>query len=265
MTDALNMEELNKVLAHFQHEDASVRAEAIGQISRLIYDTLGDPSGDRSGETEPTDEQQRQWDEAKHRHMCRPDIAAALVNALGDQDVGVRARAALSLAWVKSEAAEQALISHLQHDPSVTVRWVCASSLDNRWYRASLEVFTAALNDPDDYVIAYACIALGHMGDTRAVEPLRGLLSHASWRARYGASEALIKLNAVDEQVVAALEVLVEEPEGIKHDAWVKRSNEVDGEMEMNTPPSLTPREVLEKVRQMLNRSSNEMATEKDQ
>jgi len=259
LTDALNIDELNKVLADFQHEDVVVRAEAISQLSRLIYSTLGDPSGDPSGETEPTEEQQRQWDQAKHRLMCRPDIAGALVSALDDPDAGVRARAALSLAWVKSEAAEQALIGRLQKDPSGTVRWVCASSLDNRWYRASLEVFTAALNDPDDYVIAYACIALGHMGDSRAVEPLRLLLSHASWKARYGACETLIKLNTVDEQVVSVLEVLVEEPEGIEHDARIKRSNEVDAEMEMNIPPSLTSREVLEKARLMLGSRSNEM------
>jgi HEAT repeat protein len=252
LTDALNTDEFNKVLADFRSEDAGVREEAIGQLSRLIFTTLGDPSGDPSGETEPTEEQQRQWDEAKHQLMSRPDIAGALLSALNDSNAGVRAKAALSLAWVKPETGEHALISHLQNDPAGIVRWVCVSSLDNRWYRASLEVFTGALNDPDDYVISYACITLGRMGDTRAVEPLHRLFSHATWRARYGACEALVRLNAVDNQVVAALEVLVEEPEGIEHEAWIKRSNKVDADMEMNIPPSLTPREVLEKARQML-------------
>jgi HEAT repeat protein len=103
--------------------------------------------------------------------MAGPDIVAALIAALGNDDSDVRHSSALTLAWLGAEATP-ALIDTLQHAPDsrrrVSAAWI--TSFLGPAGRAALPALREALNDPDKdlrYTARYAIAEIESDNDTR--------------------------------------------------------------------------------------------------
>jgi HEAT repeat protein len=137
-------------------------------------------------------------------------VTDALVSALEDPDAEVRASAALALGWEGNVAALGALVRKLS-DPSwrvvdasvealgeielpalepllarlrspevdVTTKYLIAKALGRIGSPAVPRVVDALL-EPDAGLQKWAAIALGNIGDQRALEPLRSLREQTS-------------------------------------------------------------------------------------
>lgn len=121
-----------------------------------------------------------------------------MMRALGDQDWRVRHQAVDALV---RESGQDAL--------TVFVRRLCKEHRDAAVLNSILQVLIsigpAALpalakitNDPDAEVRMYAALALGNLGDSRAVSPLMTLLRDFDTNVRYHAIESLAKLKAAE-------------------------------------------------------------------
>jgi HEAT repeat protein len=163
----------------------------------------------------------------------RAEVVAALVRAIDDHDLDVRAAAALSLGDLGDAEAIEALILRLDDGvPAVRqcaamalgrlrarpaleplrralasgppdLRFQAATSLVEIDPAAAAEPLAAALSDPDPEVVGAAALALGATGDAGVAERLAPLLDHRSPRTRFDAAYALAELG--DQRAVPAL------------------------------------------------------------
>jgi HEAT repeat protein len=93
-----------------------------------------------------------------------------------DRDVRVRELAASSLGELGGTQWADALAQALAKDPSSRVRLNAAEALGKVEARGALDVLIAGLDDPDIHVREAVVVALGRLGDSRAVAPLEELL-----------------------------------------------------------------------------------------
>jgi HEAT repeat protein len=101
-----------------------------------------------------------------------PDVTAALIEALGDDESDVRHSSALTLAWIGTDAMPE-LIETLRHasDPRrrVSAAWIV--SFLGPSGRDALPALHEALEDPDKdlrYTARYAIAEIGSTDDARA-------------------------------------------------------------------------------------------------
>jgi HEAT repeat protein len=163
----------------------------------------------------------------------RPEAVAALLQAIDDHDVDVRAAAALSLADLGDPRAVPALVLRLDDgvpavrqcaaialgrlrapqaleplrralaDGPPDLRFQAATSLVEIDAGAAAAPLTAALSDSDPEVVGAAALALGSIGDAAAIAQLAPLLEHRSPRTRFDAAYALAELG--DQRAVPVL------------------------------------------------------------
>jgi beta-lactamase regulating signal transducer with metallopeptidase domain len=100
-----------------------------------------------------------------------PSLVAALVDALKDQDGGVREQAAMGLAVTPGTDVIDPLLAALQ-DPDAQVREKAAIGLVFRRDPRIIDPLLAAMEDTDGQVREKAAIALGASGDARAIPAL---------------------------------------------------------------------------------------------
>ena len=93
-----------------------------------------------------------------------------------DRDVRVRELAAYALGELGGTQWADALAQALAKDPSSRVRLNAAEALGKVEARGAIDVLTVALDDPDVHVREAVVVALGRLGDARAVAPLEELL-----------------------------------------------------------------------------------------
>jgi len=117
-----------------------------------------------------------------------------LIQALKDEDSGVRWAAAATLGEIKDERAVAPLIQALK-DGGRGVRWQAAMALVEMGEPA-VEPLIQALKDEEEEVRWAATEALGRMGDARAVESLIQALKDEDELVRKTAKEALEKIKA---------------------------------------------------------------------
>jgi HEAT repeat protein len=184
-------------------------------------------------------------------------VVTALVRALGDPDDRYRGSAALLLGQIGARA--DLLLEHLKKDPSPTVRYRC---LRNFWpdNARAPEAYRAALEDSDDDVLTEACIKVGLMRrqipDTLKkdiISALQVLLGHTSWNVRRQACEALYKIGAVDQRVVATLEQVHGQPEAGEYNDLRHFSRKLSRHKREYPPWLFTTGELLQAARDSLN------------
>jgi transcription termination factor NusA len=128
-----------------------------------------------------------------------------LINALRDQDPTVRQMAAKALEGLKKPVVERLIVNMRDDDPGV--RWKVIETLGIKWEMPEL----VALADEDSSVRQSAAMALGQLGDKRAVIPLIATLKDEDRNVSQSAAEALGKLG--DERAVEPLLVVLSEDE----------------------------------------------------
>ena len=154
-------------------------------------------------------------------------VNGPLIAALADPDAEVRASAALALGWQGNVAAVPALIVALSDsswevvdsavtaigdigldaihpllavlrsaESGVTVRYQVSRALAAMG-RAAVPELTDALSDRSSSVATWSAVALGEIGDPRAVAPLRQLAERASPDLRWVVEEQLRRLTTL--------------------------------------------------------------------
>lgn len=105
---------------------------------------------------------------------------AGLARRLGvDQDAQVREHAAYALGELGGSPWVDILAGALARDPSSRVRLNAADALGKARAQGSLEALVAGLEDQDVHVREAVAVALGRLGDARAVAPLEQVLESA--------------------------------------------------------------------------------------
>lgn len=234
--DEMTDENIEKTLIALQHEQASVRYEAIRRLHVFFLRAgteedhrLDSRAGRDSGNDTRSDaEKLKAMGIAQKQFVQQKRIAEALLVAIDDPSARVRLSAVLMLQHVQSAEAEESLIRHLQSDSSNDIRAFCCSGLNSTSHSPQKrDAWIAALQDSYDQVVSFACSALGKLGDRQAIDPLRTVLAHPSWKVRFHACEALLHLQAVDSEIVNLLEKLDQEPEAAEHNRMLAKIHEL--------------------------------------
>ncbi|MDI9633292.1 MAG: HEAT repeat domain-containing protein [Methanolinea sp.] len=128
--------------------------------------------------------------------LGEPSAVPALVEALaGDRHPGVRWEAAEALARIGAPAVD-ALVGILHH-PDEDVRWKAAIALGEIGDERAIPPLIELLGDPDRFVQSRAAYALGEFG-RRATPLLRLALAQGNPRVRKGAITALREIRDPD-------------------------------------------------------------------
>ena len=120
-------------------------------------------------------------------------LVGTLINAMKDQDRGVREQAAMSLAVTPGANVIDPLLSALQ-DPDAQVREKAAIGLVFRRDPRIVDALLSTIEDPDAQVREKAAIALGASGDTRAIPALTRAAKDSDSQVREKAVAALVLL-----------------------------------------------------------------------
>jgi HEAT repeat protein len=154
-----------------------------------------------------------------------PKAVDALIGALDDPDDDVHLMALVSLEEMRAGEAVPVLIERLKsvHHPAWKPTYILA--LKEMGDRRAIPALIAALDDPNERVVAAVCEALASFDEWGAVEPLLRLLENPRWRVRKAACKALFDLKVTDDRLVAALERLSQEAPPPSPD-WEKRAQE---------------------------------------
>ena len=165
----------------------------------------------------------------KHSWVVRYEAARALaligdtravdplIEALRDDDSGVRGMAASGLGSIGDPRAVDPLIESLK-DEGAYVRWSAADALGWIGDARAVDPLINALKDKDEIVRRSAADALRWIGDARAVDPLIGALRDENANVREYAARALGKIG--DSRAVDPLiEALKDEDKDVQAEA----------------------------------------------
>lgn len=248
MDDIPNHDNLEEILVGLQAEETTVRERAIDRLHSYTC-RVAAPRNDALTQAEAIEEWGR-----KHRQCFQErSIVEALLAAIDDPSVRVRRYAALMLGHPTAPEAQASLLRHLREDPVENVRTICAMSLDSSPNTPQkVQGFMDALRDANHRVVSPACKSLGKLGDPRAVEPLRAVLSHPCWNVRFKACEALVRLQAADLRLVSLLEELNQQAEADIYNESVHKRNELSAEFMPTAARAQTTEEVLDQARRAL-------------
>jgi HEAT repeat protein len=154
-----------------------------------------------------------------------PNIEPVLVEALKDENADIRIGAALAMAKFKDQRAVPILLSAVQEpfvfpeaaagalmqlgrqegfdflvkgmrNPHYPDKWVLAMELGNQGDRRAVEPLLAMLSNKsgDEYFRKEAALALGKLGETKAIPAIRNLLKDPDDQVRRAAADALRQL-----------------------------------------------------------------------
>jgi hypothetical protein len=129
-----------------------------------------------------------------------PAAVEPLIAALGDDDYGVRILAAKTLGELHDARAVEPLLASLGDEQNAAGQAVAKALVT--FGEPVVEPLIGALGDRNGSVRYYAAMALGELGDDRAVEPLVGLLRDREGSVRW---EALLALRDLGEPHIAAM------------------------------------------------------------
>ncbi len=126
----------------------------------------------------------------------RTEVEETLIAHLNDdEDLEVRAAAAVTLGELGDARAVQPLTAALEED-EVDVRVTAALALGQLGEARAVEPLIAALQDEEVVVRAAAAHALGLLGDARAMEPLTAALEDEDENVSDAAADALEGIGA---------------------------------------------------------------------
>jgi HEAT repeat protein len=131
------------------------------------------------------------------RHLHDPRAVGPLVRVLDDTNQRVRLAAVDTLGVLgQPEAADP--IASLLHDLGAPA----AKALHRLGDPRGVEFFIARLSAADPQLRQWSAIALGNLGDRRAIEPLRACLHDPNSMVRTRAAQALEQLQVVEERFI---------------------------------------------------------------
>ncbi len=191
-TNVENMPErdnLEDILEDLRHEQPEIRQYAIQRLEVYSFRAYDEAEVDSLEAA----------DKIRTRLLQDPRVVDALLIAIGDPSARIRGGAALLLGHGETLEGQDALLRHLQTDPTDSVRKMCAMALGHTPNTPQkLEGYLSALRAPDYQIVFSACINLGKIGEKKAVEPLRAILTHSSWKMRFRACEVVNLLEALN-------------------------------------------------------------------
>lgn len=239
---------LEEILIALRDEETAIREKAIVRLECYV-NTAGSPPSDSLTKAEALEE----WGRNRKTRLQEMSIVEGLLSAIDDPSDRVRSHASLMLGHPTAPEAQAALLRHLREDPVDQVRAVCAIALSNSPDTPrKVQGFIDALQDSRDLVVSSACLYLGKIGDSQAIEPLRAVLSHSSWDVRFKACEALVRLQAVDPHIVSLLEELNQQAAADKHNETVRKVNKLSAEFVPTAERARSTQEVLDEARRAL-------------
>lgn len=124
-----------------------------------------------------------------------------LIKSLGHKDIDVQYMAVEALGDLQDPAAIPPLVNMLSEDQYSAVRWKSAETLV-KIGKESVEPLIVLLHHTDEDVRWKAAIALGEIGDVRAIDPLIGLLCDQD---RYVKGRVAIALGMIGQPAVTPL------------------------------------------------------------
>ncbi|HJQ25292.1 MAG TPA: protein kinase [Blastocatellia bacterium] len=146
-----------------------------------------------------------------------PRALAALIEALRDQSLQVKAEAVQAIVTLGEQAAGpviRLLNDAIDEDDLATARFA-AKALGLIGDRSISPVLVALLHSDDKFVACESALALGRLGETKAVGDLIPLLEEANGNVRFATAEALGQI--CDVSAYAALQKrLNDEDEGVR-------------------------------------------------
>ena len=149
----------------------------------------------------------------------RAEALGRLMQALKDDDAGVREACARALGEIDDPEAVPALLGSLR-DKAVPVRAASAWALGEIEDKRAVEPLMRTLWDADAEVRSQAAWALGELEDARAVEGLMGALKDADRRVRTQVAWALGEIEDPRAVVVLVSAVADPDPEVRRQAAW---------------------------------------------
>lgn len=184
-------------LAALQHLDASVRREAVGVLGWLkLSNAL--PALARLAAQDPDAEVRRVVSGALGLAAPRDDVALEALNAaLRDPQWQVREEAATTLGKFNSDEGSNAALRVALEDEQWQVRLRAARSLGRRRDRLALAQLIRALVHPAGNLRKEAAIALGEIGDGKAVDALNVATGDPDPEVRKAVRLALQRIAAV--------------------------------------------------------------------
>jgi HEAT repeat protein len=224
MTNEPQKDDLDTILRALHDEQVTIREQASERLHAYVISASS--KGLNAPHIEgPTLED---WDRAYIQQLQDIRIVEALQTAMEDSSARVRRHAASLLGSVTTTEAQEALLRHLHDDPADPVRVACVFALGTHPYTPrKVQGLIAALHDPSDQVVSLACLSLGKAEHPQALEPLHSILSHTSFKIRFYACEALVRLKSVDLEVVNLLEELNQQPEVQRLNEMQQKKNEM--------------------------------------
>jgi HEAT repeat protein len=133
-----------------------------------------------------------------------------LIRLLNHRNPDVQYEAAEALGEIRDASAVCPLVAILTGDSLSGVRWKAAEAL-SRIGILAVDPLIVALKNPDDDVRWKVAMALGEIGDPRAIGPLIGLLADSD---RFVKSRAALALGMIGEPAVDPLIVALQEGDG---------------------------------------------------
>ena len=223
--------EIEKLIENLKDKDSKVRkksAEALGSI------------GDMRA-VEPLIEALKDEDENVRENAAKAlgqikDVKAVepLIVALEDKDSGVRRYAAAALGNIGDAKAVESLIEALKVGDFYDITWGNAKFDEDAREAArdalvnigepAVESLIDVLKGEDSNIKKYAAMALGQIGDLKALEPLIKALSDEEDVVRFNAAQALINIG--DSRAVGPLIIaLDDEISGVRWSAAMALGN----------------------------------------
>jgi len=143
-----------------------------------------------------------------------PRALGTLIIALQDSDTNIIIAAMNALRRIGDPMAIQPLINFLSVD-DLYLHFYATHSLSQINHPDTVDALLYQLENNNDPNVRHGCIvALGRLGDQRAITPILPLLRNASEKLRYSAVYALGDLATVgDPDVIAAITPLTNDPD----------------------------------------------------
>ena len=184
------------------------------------------------------------------------DVLDVIIALLDHPEEAIRRRAGSALTMYSVQREEpinvqqkaDELAGYLRHGEDPRVRLSCAVVLMSAKGLAVDQAYVHALRDPEQKVAELACTEVGYRGGAEGTAALFGTLTHANWRVRLAACEALITQKTADQRVVSTLDAMSREPEAAVYDAEVDEYKESMDEFLREYTPEGTPVETCGKL-----------------
>jgi HEAT repeat protein len=143
-----------------------------------------------------TDPDARTWAAGYLGRVGNADAIPPLIRLLAARDFQTRAAAAQALGKLRAAEAVPALVECIDSGPEDVMRAWAIDALGNIGSKDAVPKLIEVLDSPHARLRGVAAVALGKIGDPRAVEPLKAAAARESWRTRRWYRRAVRQIDA---------------------------------------------------------------------